>query len=603
MTIEEKLNKALQEKKINSKAAAEINRWLTEKEYAEYRPGLIKEIESGKFDLLMDQFYQIVVFGTGGIRGVMDIGTNRINNHIIRRASQAYATFLVQEFPKKLKKGVVIAYDSRNNSKEYATQTARVLAANNVKVLLFADYRPVPECSFALRLLGAIGGIVVTASHNPPEFNGYKVYDDHGIQLQVSLAKKIEKIFLNDNLVIKIMPMQEAIKKGLVEYLRSEIDKKFLEQAKKLSLFPGRDAKIVYSPLHGVGSKSVLPILKGNGFKVITVTEQMTIDGNFPTVPNHFPQPEFPVVYEKAIKVAKKNKADVIIVSDPDADRMGMAIPDALEWKVLTGNQAGILMVNFILERLKETNKLPKKGVVIKTFVTTDLFCQIAKSFGVEAVGDLLVGFKYIGNHAETLPEDKTFIFAAEESVGYLYGNSYRDKGAENAALVVAEMTSYYKAKNKSLLEVMDEIYLKHGYFVEKLYYQALNKPGDLQRIVETVEKIRQLHPATIGKEKIYKILDWTTSEVINPKSGKVIEKRKLGKENVITLMLSEDELNKVSIRPSGTEPKVKIYTSIRGELSKESKKQIENRAAEIEKATIKMFNDILKTVKIDLFK
>ena len=348
--IEEELKKALQEKKLNRLAYSEIIKWLTEKEFEEFVSPLEKKIKNDEWDNLMDSFYRTVIFGTGGIRGVMDLGTNRINNYTIRWASQACASYLLKYKKSIAENGVAIAYDSRNNSNQFMKETARVLAANNIPVFIFKYYRATPELSFTVRALNCVAGIVITASHNPPEFNGYKVYDEKGVQLLPDVGLKIEDEFKKIK-QIKKMSFNEALKKEIVKYIDDKVDKDFAQSAKKASTFLGRDVKIVYSPLHGVGSQSVLPVLKELGFKdIVMVKNQMTLDGNFSNVKGHFPNPEFPVVYEEAIKLAKKVKANIILVSDPDADRLGIAIPDKLgEWMSLNGNQGAVLMEYFLL--------------------------------------------------------------------------------------------------------------------------------------------------------------------------------------------------------------------------------------------------------------
>ncbi|HYC34357.1 MAG TPA: phospho-sugar mutase, partial [Candidatus Paceibacterota bacterium] len=432
MTNEQKikLDTALGEKKLNQTAYDRIVKWLTQEEYEEYKNELSSKIEKREWELLMDQFYTTVIFATAGLRGKMDIGTNRINKCTIRMASQAYAQYLLKHKTDIAKKGVAIAYDSRINSKEFMEESARVLAANGIPVFIFKYYRATPELSFAVRKMNLAGGIVITASHNPPEFNGYKVYDECGVQVLPKAGLLIEAEFKQD-LVIKKMPFEEAVEKGLVSYISDDIDKQFAESAKKVSVYPSRNVKIVFSPLHGVGSESVLPVLKALGFQDIEVVEeQMTIDGHFPSVANHFPNPEFPEVYEPAIKLAEKTNADIILLSDPDADRLGLAVPDKdRKWHVLSGNQAAALMGYFYLRELKAQNRLPACPVVIKTSVTTELISDIAEYFGAEVMGDLLVGFKFIGERQENMVSDKTFVFGCEESVGYLFSNDYRDKG------------------------------------------------------------------------------------------------------------------------------------------------------------------------------
>ncbi|MDQ5901105.1 MAG: hypothetical protein QG600_683, partial [Patescibacteria group bacterium] len=384
------LTSALQDKKLNQTAHDEIVKWLTQDEFKEFVPQLTTEIESGKWEELMDKFYRVVIFGTGGIRGIMDIGTNRINNYIVRWASQAYAQYLLKYKNDKVQSGVALAYDSRHNSEEFVKQTARVLAANGIPVHMFNYYRATPELSFTVRHLKCVGGIVLTASHNPPIYNGYKVYDENGVQVLPEIGALIESEF-NSVSDIKKIDFDEAKKNGLIHYVGEDVDKAFADAAKKAAIYEGRNCKVVFSPMHGVGSQSVLPVLKEVGFTDIElVEEQMSLDGDFPNVDGQFPNPEFPKVYRQAIELAEKTHADIVLLSDPDADRLGMAVPDKDgNWTPLNGNQGAVLMAYFIADTLTKSGKLPTNPVMIKTSVTTDLFRDIGESFGFEVIGDL----------------------------------------------------------------------------------------------------------------------------------------------------------------------------------------------------------------------
>lgn len=599
----EHVENARKENKLNKSASDEIKRWLTDSRFLKYKKNIKNLIQENKWNILMDSFYAYVIFGTGGIRGTMGPGTNRINDYTIGLASQSFANYLLKNKKNLVSRGVVIAYDTRNNSKDFAQVTASVLAANGIPAMLFSYYRPTPELSFAVRELKAAGGIVVTASHNPPQFNGYKLYREDGVQVLPEEATKIEKEF-KEIKNINNMPFDDGIKKGIIKYIPDEIDNKFLQQAKKISLFGERNVKIVYSPLHGVGSQSVLPVLEAVGFKNIElVKEQMSIDGNFPTVPNHFPQPEFPIVYDKAIEVAKRTKADLILLSDPDADRLGMAIPDDNGgWLPLNGNQGAILMLYFILKTLKEKRKLPPRSVVIKTSVTTELYRDIAEGYGVEVIGDLLVGFKFIGDRIEKLPPEKTFIFAAEESIGYLYGNSYRDKGSENAAVIASEMIAYCKNIATTPLKLLNNIYEQYGYYSERLYYELIEGIGAFDQMTEAMKIIRKKLPIEISGEKVIKVIDRLTGEVADPVTGKVLEIRNWDKGDMLTFVFSPDERTVIHLRPSGTEPKVKYYTNVKGNLKKISKQEIDVRAKKLEKGIVSIFSKIVKGINIDVW-
>jgi phosphoglucomutase len=601
--ISHKLTVALADKKLNQVAYSEIIKWLTEDEFHEFKPQLTTEINDGKWDTLMDKFYRVVIFGTGGIRGTMDIGTNRINNYTIRWASQAYSQYLLKYKNNQIKQGVALAYDSRNHSEEFTEETARVLAANGIPVFIFNYYRATPELSFTVRFLKCIGGIVLTASHNPPEFNGYKVYDQFGIQVLPDVGLQIEQEFKSVNTINKIN-FNDAVKQGLIKYISKDIDDAFALAAKSASIYEGRDAKIVYSPMHGVGSQSVLPVLKELGFKDIAlVNEQMSLDGNFPNVDGHFPNPEFPIVYRQAIELAKKIKANIVILSDPDADRMGIAVPDDKgNWTPLNGNQGAVLMTYFILDCLKKNGKIPKNPVIIKTSVTTELFRDIGEDFGTEVIGDLLVGFKFIGDRIEHLPADKNFIFAAEESVGYLFGTAYRDKGAETPAVVAAEMAVYCNDNNITPIDLLESIYQKYGYYAERLYYRLIEGFGSFEQMNMAMSKLRTILPKVIADRKVVKILDRLNGEVRDGQSGKLLETREWDKGDMLSFFFTEDERTAIHVRPSGTEPKMKYYTAVKGKLQDKTKKQIDIEAEAIEKDMVNIFEDIIKTIKVDVF-
>lgn len=601
--LAEKLSTALQEKKLNKTAHDEIIKWLTEAEFVEFVPQLTQEIEDGKWEELMDKFYRVVIFGTGGIRGVMDIGTNRINNYMIRWASQAYAQYLLKYKKGETDRGVALAYDSRHHSEEFVKETARVLAANGIPVHMFNYYRATPELSFTVRYLKCVGGIVLTASHNPPMYNGYKVYDENGVQVLPDVGVKIETEFKSITLINKI-EFDQAVKQGFIHYIGEDVDKAFAESAKQASIYEGRDIKIVYSPMHGVGSQSVLPVLKELGFQDIELVEdQMSLDGDFPNVTGQFPNPEFPKVYDKAIALAQKTNANIVLLSDPDADRLGMAVPDKEgNWTPLNGNQGAVIMTYFILDTLSKSGKMPTNPVMIKTSVTTDLFRDIAESFNVEVIGDLLVGFKFIGDRIQHLPDDKHFIFAAEESVGYLYGTAYRDKGAETPAVIASEVAVYCKAYHLTPMELLENIYQKYGYYAERLYYKTIEGFGALDQMNLAMKKLRENLPKEIAGRKVLKVLDRLTGELRDGQTGELIETRGWDKGDMLSFFFSDDERNVVHARPSGTEPKMKYYTAIKGNLKEKTKEQLNSEAQEVEQNIARIFEDILKTIKVDVF-
>lgn len=601
--ILKKLATAHLEKKLNQTAYKEIVKWLSEEEFREFEPQLIKEIAQGNWEQLMDKFYRVVIFGTGGIRGVMDIGTNRINNYIVRWASQAYSQYLLKYKLDQVNRGVALAYDSRINSEEFTRQTARVLAANDIPVYMFNYYRATPELSFTVRQLNCLGGIVLTASHNPPEFNGYKVYDENGVQVLPDVGLQIEQEFKSVN-EIKKMDFTEAVKLGKIKYISKKVDQAFAETALAASTYHNKSVRIVFSPMHGVGSQSVLPVLKKIGFKdIFLVKEQMSLDGNFPNVDGQFPNPEFPKVYRQAIDLAQKVNANIVLLSDPDADRLGMAVPDKNgQWTPLSGNDGAVIMTYFLLDNLSKNGKLPKNPVLVKTTVTTELFRDIGESYGAEVIGDLLVGFKFIGDRIQHLPKDKNFIFAAEESVGYLYGNAYRDKGAETPAIIAAEMAGYCKDQNITPMDLLDIIYRKFGYYSERLYYKLIEGFGAQDQMNLAMKKLREALPNKIAGRDVVKVLDRLTGEVRDGQTGKLIEIRTWDKGDMISFFFTEDERTVVHVRPSGTEPKMKYYTAVKGKLDTQTKDEINFQAEAIEKDIALKFENILSTVTVDVF-
>lgn len=602
-TIQSVLDTALSEKRLNKTAYDEIMKWLTDEEFEEFLPELRTRLSQPDWDKLMDAFYRVLIFGTGGLRGVMDLGTNRLNAYMIRWASQAYAQYLLKYKTDIAHKGIAIAYDSRINSQEFMKETARVLAANGVPVYIFKYYRATPELSFTVRHLQLAGGIVVTASHNPPEFNGYKVYDERGIQVLPEVGMHIEAEFKAVE-AIKKLTFEDALAAGTIRYIDDSVDEAFAESAKKVSVYPGRDVKIVYSPLHGVGSQSVLPVLKALGFSDIDVVEeQMSLDGNFPNVEGHFPNPEFAIVYKQAIALAEKVNPDIIIVSDPDADRLGIALQDeAGAWVNLNGNQGAVLMGYFYMNALKEAGRLPQHPVVIKTSVTTDLLRDVAESFGAETIGDLLVGFKFIGDRQEHLSAEKTFLFGSEESVGYLFGNDYRDKGAETPAIVAAEMAAWCKANGTTGMQLLESIYQKYGYYAERLFYRLIEGFGSFDQMNMAMARLRQQLPTEIAGRKVVKVMDRMTGEVKDGQTGALLETRAWDKGDMLSFFFSDDERNVIHVRPSGTEPKMKYYTAIKGRLQEKTKAALDAEAEEVEVAMAKIFEDILSGVVVNVF-
>ena len=515
-----------------------------------------------------DRFYKDLEFGTGGLRGIIGAGSNRMNIYTVSKATQGFANYLNKRFEKP---SVAIAYDSRNMSKEFSKAAALTLAANNVKVYLYEDLRPTPMLSFAVRYLNCTGGIVVTASHNPKEYNGYKVYDEFGGQVTDDKANQIinEVYKITDFTLIKTINEEEAINNGLLVYIGEDVDKAYIEKVKDLTVRTNlvkekaKDLKVIYTPIHGSGNMPVRRILKELGYEGISVVKEQELpDGNFPTAP--YPNPEDPAVFKLALEMAKEENPDVIFATDPDADRIGVVVKDSEgEYKVLTGNQTGLLLTEYILSAQKEEGKLPKNGAVIKTIVTTDGVKNIGKYYDIEVL-EVLTGFKYIGEKIREFQEtgDKKYIFGFEESFGYLAGEFVRDKDAVIAAMLIAEMTLYYKEQGKSLYDALIALYNKYGYFKEALVSFELKGKEGSEKISNCLESLRNERLTEMNGHKIVKKYDYQLSKEEDLITNEVLD-IDLPKSNVIKYTL--DNGSWFVVRPSGTEPKMKAYIAVEG--------------------------------------
>ncbi|CAK4835248.1 unnamed protein product [Aphanomyces euteiches] len=516
-----------------------------------------------------DRFYKDVEFGTGGMRGVIGAGTNRMNAYTIGIATQGLAQYLLEDSTRK--HSVAIAYDSRNQSPEFALEIALVLAGNGVAAHVFKTLRPTPELSFAVRSLGASAGIVVTASHNPPEYNGYKVYGHDGGQLVPDQAEKLigQIAGLQSFATIRKLAQAEAEASGLLNWIGEKVDADFIDAVTAVSPNPqiakqmGDQLQIVYTPLHGAGNLSVRSALKQLGFnKVTVVPEQEKPDPLFSTVKS--PNPEEKEAFTLAIKLARQIDADIIIGTDPDCDRMGAVVKDAEgEYFVLSGNQSGALMAHYLLGSLKEQDKLPANGVVIKTIVTSEMGAAVAKSFGIPTI-NTLTGFKYIGEKMTQFEAtgEHQFIFGYEESYGYLAGNYARDKDAVVASMLICEAAAYYKSQGKSLYDVLQELYLSHGHFLEKLESRTLKGKDGLEKIGQIMDEWREHPPELVNGIKVTTILDYS----------KGIDD--LPTENVLKYVLADHSW--FCLRPSGTEPKIKVYFAVCGATGEESASQLQ---------------------------
>lgn len=528
---------------------------------------------------IKERFYKDLEFGTGGLRGVLGAGVNRMNIYTVRRATQGLANYIIKQ--NGASRGVVIAYDSRRMSPEFALDTALCLNANGIKAYLFETLRPTPELSYALRELSAIAGIVITASHNPPEYNGYKVYWEDGAQ--ITYPKDFEIInevnAITDFSVAKTMSKDEAIGAGLLTMIGKEIDDKYIAELKKLVINPisegGKELKIVYTPLHGTGNLPVREILKEIGFdKVYIVKEQELPDSDFSTV--GYPNPEDPNVYTMAKELADKVGADIILATDPDADRMGLQVRnDKGEFVLFNGNMTGALIAEYILSQRDKNKTLPKNGALIKTIVTGNISDRIADNYRVKLI-EVLTGFKYVGEQIKLFEEtgSNEFIFGFEESYGFLVGTHSRDKDAIVAVMTLCEAAAYYKTQGISLYEQMNNIYEKYGYYKEDLIAVTFKGIEGMEKIKSIMDEFRKNPPKQAGDYQVLRIRDYKNDTIIDLESGNITPTG-LPKSDVLYFELTDDAW--CAIRPSGTEPKIKFYFGAKGNSMEDASKNLGN--------------------------
>jgi len=529
----------------------------------------LKEIQ-GQEAAIEDRFYTSLEFGTAGLRGIIGAGPNRMNNLTVRRTTKGLGLYIKGQGEEAQKRGVAIAYDCRRKSPEFAKEAALVLAGMGIKTYLFEGLRTTPELSFALRENNCISGIVITASHNPPEYNGYKVYWEDGAQISSERAKgiigSIEKI--NTLEYTEIIEEKEALDKGVLEYLGEKMDRTYLERVKKESVHPGifkeaEDLSVVFTPLHGTASRPVEMILKEQGLKnLYIVPEEKAPNGEFPTVKS--PNPEDKEAFELALKLGEEKNADLIFGTDPDGDRVGaIARNGEGETLLLSGNQIGALILYDLLRTKKEKGELPQNALMIKTIVTSEMGVDIAKSFGV-ATEDTLTGFKYIGerikHHEKT--GDKTYLFGYEESYGYLAGTYVRDKDAVVASLLLTEMAAYYKTQGKNLIDVLEALYEEYGYYQEDLQSIKLAGKEGLEKIQMVMGYFREETMERMGSKEVLRKVDYNHDDTGLPKA------------NVVKFFLEDDAW--VVLRPSGTEPKLKIYGGVKEDSLQESQHALE---------------------------
>ena len=523
---------------------------------------------------IKERFLYDIEFGTGGLRGVIGIGTNRINKYIVRKTTKGFAEYIKSVGEDACKRGVVIAHDNRRFSREFCLETAGVFAANGIKAYIFDSLRPTPELSFAVRELGAFGGVVITASHNPPEYNGYKLYDERGCQLVPDLndlvVAEINKI--SDPLSVKSLSLEEAGE--LIEVLGSEIDEIYYKRVMEISVTPDvkKDIKIVYSPQHGTGNVPVREVLARLGYNVIAVEEQCAPDTEFSNTPN--PNPETDGAYALAYEYAKKNDADIIITTDPDCDRLGVAVKKDGGYARMTGNQSAAVLLKYILSRKTEDGTLPKNAIAFNTIVTSDLGDSVCAEYGVK-MEKTLTGFKFIGDkvYKHETAGDGVFVFGYEESYGCLIADFVRDKDAVQASLMLCEAAAYYAEQGKSLFDILDELYEKHGFYLDALDNFAFKGIDGADKIKALVNGLRNDPPATCGDIAVAKLEDYESAEMM----------AEFPKSNVLRFVLEDGSW--VAVRPSGTEPKCKFYFSVRAENKEAAEKKLEVMRAVFERA------------------
>lgn len=526
-----------------------------------------------------DRFYKDLEFGTGGMRGIIAAGTNRMNKYTIRKAAKGLANFIIKQGCTN--KSVAIAYDSRHCSYEFALETALVMACVGIKAYLFEGLRSTPELSFTVRHLNCCGGVVITASHNPKEYNGFKAYGSDGCQLPPKESDMVieEVNAISDISTISCMKLDLALQQGFIEMIGKKIDDAYIEAIKEICVNPelslkyGKDARIIYTPLHGSGNKPVRRILDEIGFKQVSVVKEQELpDPDFSTV--KYPNPEEKAAFEIAIKMAKKENIDLIIATDPDCDRVGVVVRDADgNYVTLTGNQTGCILMEYILSQKKARNQLPDNAFVVKTIVTSDLASKIAHHYKVEII-DVLTGFKFIGEKIKLLDDTgkKKFIFGFEESYGYLAGTHARDKDAVVASMLIAEVYAWYKSRGMDLYEGLLEIYKKYGYVKEGIDSFTLMGKEGLEKIGAAMDSLREMNPNQFANSMVAVTYDYEKSMSINHLTGKS-ESIDLPQSNVLYYRMTSDFW--FCIRPSGTEPKIKIYYGVSSDAFEGAEKEL----------------------------
>lgn len=536
-------------------------------------PDLKVELEKikGNEDEIFDRFYRELEFGTGGLRGVIGAGTNRMNIYTVNKATQGLANYVLNHGGKS----VAISYDSRIKSDYFAKNAACVFAGNGIKVNIYPQLMPTPLLSWAVRYLKCDAGVMVTASHNPAKYNGYKVYGSDGCQVTIEAADEIlgyiNKTDVFDD--VKTADFDESVKNGLINYIGEGVVDAYMAEVRKQSIHPElcekSGLKVVYTPLNGTGNKPVRRILKEIGIKdVVVVPEQENPDGTFSTCP--YPNPEIREALELGLRLCEKEKPDLLLATDPDCDRVGIAVPDGNNYALFSGNEVGAMLLEYVARERKAMGTMPKDPLAVKTIVTTDITSKIAEKYGVELV-EVLTGFKFIGEQIgflEKKGQQDRYIFGYEESYGYLAGGYVRDKDAVVASMLICEMAAYYRTKGKSLIEVRKEMYQEYGFYCNKLDTFTFEGASGMQKMSDIMDKMRTDYPKSVAGYKVIGLADYEASEKTDLASGKK-EKITLPKSNVISLYLENN--NKAIIRPSGTEPKLKVYYTAVGSTMDEA--------------------------------
>ncbi len=560
--------------------------WLNDPYFDEDTKKELRSIENDENEI-KERFYKDLEFGTGGLRGVIGAGTNRMNMYTVRRATQGLANYILKEGTGS--KGVAIAYDCRRMSPEFADVAALCLAANGIKAYVFDSLRPTPELSYALRTLKCTAGIVVTASHNPPEYNGYKVYWDDGAQVTSPRDTDIvnEVAAIKDFSEAKTMDLEGAKKAGLYNVIGKEIDDKYIEELKKLIIHPdvikemSKDIKIVYSPFHGTGNVPVRRVLKELGFEnVFVVPEQEEPDPDFTTL--EYPNPEDPKAFTLALKLAKEKDADIVMATDPDADRLGIYAKDAAtgEYMPFTGNMSGILIAEYRIRELQKIGKLPKNGAVIKTIVSSNMIDPIAAEYDQKLI-EVLTGFKYIGEQIKWFEEKNSYeyVFGYEESYGCLVGTHARDKDAVDAVMCLAEVAAWCKKNGITVWDQMQNIYKKYGYYREGIHTVTLKGIDGAKEIQNIMERIRKEPPKEFAGLKVNEFRDYKADRSVNMDTK---EEKKTGLPSSNVLYFDLDNNSWCCVRPSGTEPKIKFYMGVKGDSLDDSEKKLNDLKEEV---------------------